>query len=99
VKNPVFTPTLRATKHGTTATQYIPYLQRRSISIPLKLHGENRPKTLKNLARNRGTNQLKKGKILPRKKKIRSLFSKENRLRSKLTTRREQTQKGELLSG
>ncbi|WP_315561909.1 hypothetical protein [Porphyromonas endodontalis] len=34
MKNPVFAPTLRATKHGTTATQYIPYLQRRNISIP-----------------------------------------------------------------
>jgi len=83
VKNPAFAPTLRATKHGTTATQHIPYLQRRNISIPLKLHGENRPKTLRNPAKSIGENWLKKGEILPRKKKIRSLFSKENRLRSK----------------
>jgi len=74
VKNPVFAPTLRATKHGTTATQYIPYLQRRSISIPLKLHGENRPKTLRNPAKSIGGNWLKKENLLPKKKKIRSLF-------------------------
>jgi len=41
---------------------------------PLKLHGENRPKTLRNPAKSIGGNWLKKENLLPKKKKIRSLF-------------------------
>jgi|GEM_PF-6992789 hypothetical protein len=65
-----------STRHKTWHHSYSihPLPPKEEYIHPLKLHGENRPKTLRNPAKSIGGNWLKKENLLPKKKKIRSLF-------------------------